>query len=124
MKLTWKWLLDHLDTQSSMDQIIEALPKLGLEVASVVNLAEDLKEFVSVKLVEVYKHPDADKLKVCKVFDGKIIFNVVCGAPNVRQGMIGVFANIGTYIPGLSLTLKKGKIRGEESFGMLCSEKE
>ncbi len=124
MKLTWKWLLDHLDTKSSIDQIIETLPKLGLEVASVVNLAEDLKEFVSVKLVEVYKHPDADKLKVCKVFDGKNTYSVVCGAPNVRKGMIGIFAKIGTFIPGLNLTLKKGKIRGEESFGMLCSEKE
>ena len=124
MKLTWKWLLDHLDTDSSIDEIIETLPKLGLEVASVVNLAEDLKEFISVKLVEVYKHPDADKLKVCKVFDGKNIYSVVCGASNVRQGMIGVFANIGTFIPGLNLTLKKGKIRGEDSFGMLCSEKE
>ena len=56
MKLTWKWLLDHLDTDSNIDKIIETLPKLGLEVASVVNLAEDLKEFISVKLVEVYKH--------------------------------------------------------------------
>ncbi|MDG1466540.1 MAG: phenylalanine--tRNA ligase subunit beta, partial [Alphaproteobacteria bacterium] len=124
MKLTWKWLLDHLDTDSSIDKIIETLPKLGLEVASVVNLAEDLKEFISVKLVEVYKHPNADKLNVCKVFDGKNTYSVVCGAPNARQGMVGVFANIGTFIPGLSLTLKKGKIRGEESFGMLCSEKE
>ena len=124
MKLTWKWLLDHLDTDSSIDKIIETLPKLGLEVASVVNLAEDLKEFISVKLVEVYKHPNADKLNVCKVFDGQNTYSVVCGAPNVRQGMVGVFANVGTFIPGLSLTLKKGKIRGEESFGMLCSEKE
>ncbi|MDC1194576.1 phenylalanine--tRNA ligase subunit beta, partial [Pseudomonadota bacterium] len=124
MKLTWKWLLDHLDTDSSIDQIIETLPKLGLEVASVINLAEDLKEFISVKLIEVYKHPGADKLNVCKVFDGKNTYSVVCGAPNVRQGMIGVFANIGTFIPGLNLTLKKGNIRGEESFGMLCSEKE
>ena len=124
MKLTWNWLLDHLDTDSSIDQIIETLPKLGLEVASVVNLAEDLKEFISVKLIEVYKHPDADKLNVCKVFDGQNTYNIVCGAPNVRQGMISVFANIGTFIPGLDLILKKGKIRGEESFGMLCSEKE
>ena len=124
MKLTWKWLLDHLDTDSSIDKIIETLPKLGLEVASVVNLAEELKEFISVKLVEVYKHPNADKLNVCKVFDGQNTYSVVCGAPNVRQGMVGVFANVGTFIPGLSLILKKGKIRGEESFGMLCSEKE
>ncbi|MDC1023358.1 phenylalanine--tRNA ligase subunit beta, partial [Alphaproteobacteria bacterium] len=86
MKLTWKWLLDHLDTEYNIDQIIETLPKLGLEVASVVNLSKDLKKFISVKLIEVYKHPNADKLNVCKVFDGQNTYNVVCGAPNVRQG--------------------------------------
>ena len=124
MKFTLKWLLDHLDTESNLDEIVETLPKLGLEVADVANLAEELKEFISVKVVEVYKHPNADKLNVCKVFDGHNTYSVVCGAPNVKKGMIGVFANIGTFIPGLNLTLKKGKIRGEESFGMLCSEKE
>ena len=107
----------------ALDKIIETLPKHGLEVASVVNLAKSLKEFISVKVVEVYKHPDAEKLNICEVFDGKNTFNVVCGAPNVKLGMIGVFANIGTFIPGLDLILKKSKIRGEESIGMLCSSK-
>ncbi len=124
MKFTWKWLQDHLETDRNLSDILETLPKLGLEVASVVNLAEDLKSFVSVEIIDLKKHPNADKLNVCKVFDGKQTFSVVCGAPNVKLGMKSVFANIGTFIPGLNLKLKKGKIRGEESFGMLCSEKE
>ena len=125
MKFTWKWLLDHLETDKNfIRDFRDTLPKLGLEVASVVNLAEDLKSFISVEIIDVKKHPNADKLNVCKVFDGKNTFNVVCGAPNVKLGMKSVFANIGTFIPGLNLKLKKGKIRGEESFGMLCSEKE
>ncbi len=124
MKFTWKWLLDHLETDKNLSEILETLPKLGLEVASVVNLAEDLKSFISVEIIDLKKHPNADKLNVCTVFDGKNTFNVVCGAPNVKLGMKSVFANIGTFIPGLNLKLKKGTIRGEESFGMLCSEKE
>ncbi len=124
MKFTWKWLLDHLETDKNLSEILSTLPKIGLEVASIVNLAEDLKSFISVEIIDVKKHPNADKLNVCKVFDGKNTFNVVCGAPNVKLGMKSVFANIGTFIPGLDVKLKKGKIRGEESFGMLCSEKE
>ena len=124
MKFTWHWLLDHLQTEKSINEIVEALPKLGLEVASVKNLADDLKEFVTVKVTDVKKHPNADKLNVCKVFDGNSNFNVVCGAPNVKPGMIGVFANVETYVPGIDLILKKTKIRGESSEGMLCSEKE
>ncbi len=124
MKFTWKWLLDHLETDRNLSEILEILPKLGLEVASIVNLAEDLKSFISVKIIDVKKHPNADKLNICKVFDGKNTFDVVCGAPNVKLGMKSVFANVGTFIPGLKLKLKKGNIRGEESFGMLCSEKE
>ena len=124
MKLTWNWLKDHLETDCTIDKIVETLPKLGLEVASVVNLAEDLKEFVSVEVLEVNKHPNADKLNICHIFDGNNKIQVVCGAPNVRSGMIGVFANVGTFVPGLNLTLKKGNIRGEPSNGMLCSEKE
>ena len=124
MKFTWHWLLDHLQTDKNLSEIVETLPKLGLEVASVINLAEDLKEFISVKVLEVKKHPNADKLNLCKVFDGNNTFNVVCGAPNVKAGMIGVFANVETYVPGINLILKKTKIRGESSEGMLCSEKE
>ena len=124
MKFTWHWLLDHLQTDKNINEIVEALPKLGLEVASVINLAEELKEFISVKVLEVKKHPNADTLNLCKVFDGNNTFSVVCGAPNVKAGMIGVFANVDTYVPGINLILKKAKIRGEFSEGMLCSEKE
>ena len=124
MKLTWHWLLDHLQTDKNLSEIVETLPKLGLEVASVINLAEDLKEFISVKVLEVKKHPNADTLNLCKVFDGNNTFSVVCGASNVKAGMIGVFANVDTYVPGINLILKKAKIRGESSEGMLCSEKE
>ena len=124
MKFTWKWLLDHLETDRDLTQILETLPKLGLEVSSVINLAEDLKNFISVEIKEIKKHPNADKLNICKVFDGKFTYQVVCGAPNVKLGMKSVFANVGTFIPGLNLKLMKGKIRGQESFGMLCSEKE
>ena len=124
MKITWNWLRDHLDTQAEIEQIVELLPKLGLEVASVFDLADQLKDFISVKVIEVKKHQNADKLNICKVFDGNQNIQVICGAHNVKLGMIGVFANVGTYIPGLDLTLKKGVIRGEVSYGMLCSEKE
>ena len=124
MKFTWHWLLDHLQTDKNINEIVEALPKLGLEVASVINLAEELKEFISVKVLEVKKHPNADTLNLCKVFDGNNTFSVVCGASNVKAGMIGVFANVDTYVPGINLILKKAKIRGESSEGMLCSEKE
>ena len=124
MKFTWHWLLDHLQTDKNINEIVEALPKLGLEVASVINLAEELKEFISVKVLEVKKHPNADTLNLCKVFDGNNTFSVVCGASNVKAGMIGVFANVDTYVPGINLILKKAKIRGEFSEGMLCSEKE
>ena len=124
MKFTWHWLLDHLQTDKNINEIVEALPKLGLEVASVINLAEELNEFISVKVLEVKKHPNADTLNLCKVFDGNNTFSVVCGASNVKAGMIGVFANVDTYVPGINLILKKAKIRGESSEGMLCSEKE
>ena len=124
MKFTWHWLLDHLQTDKNINEIVDTLPKLGLEVASVINLADELKDFISVKVLEVKSHPNADKLNLCKVFDGNNSFNVVCGAPNVKAGMIGVFANINTYVPGINLTLKKTKIRGVSSEGMLCSEKE
>src|SRR6056300_832916 len=124
MKFTWHWLLDHLQTDKNINEIVDTLPKLGLEVASVINLADELKDFISVKVLEVKSHPNADKLNLCKVFDGNNSFNVVCGAPNVKAGMIAVFANINTYVPGINLTLKKTKIRGVSSEGMLCSEKE
>lgn len=125
MKFTLEWLKDYLDTNVSNQQIIDALTMIGLEVEQVVNQKARLKGFVIGHVVETQKHPDADKLKLCKVDIGEQErIQVVCGAPNAKQGMKGVFAPVGTHIPGLNVILSKGKIRGQDSFGMLCSERE
>jgi phenylalanyl-tRNA synthetase beta chain len=124
MKFTLAWLKDHLDTDASLDEITERLTMLGLEVEEVVDRAADLAPFKAAYVVEAKPHPDADRLQVCTVDTGEEKIQVVCGAPNARTGMTGVFAPAGTYIPGLDVTLKKAKIRGVESSGMLVSEKE
>ena len=124
MKFTFGWLKEHLDTNASLDQIIETLNKIGLEVSSVKKVHQDLKKLKSVKIVKIDQHENADRLKVCQVFDGKEQVQVVCGAPNVELNMIGVFAPVGTYVPGINLNLSEVKIRGVSSNGMLCSEKE
>ena len=123
MKLTWHWLLDHLQTDKNLSEIVETLPKLGLEVASVINLAEDLKEFISVKVLEVKKHPNADKLQICKISDGKNTYQVICGAPNINAGQKIAFATVGSKLPG-DFIIKKASIRGVDSYGMVCSESE
>jgi len=124
MKFTLSWLKDHLDTDASLDEIVERLTSIGLEVESVDDKAA-LKPFVIAKVLTAEKHPDADKLRVLSVDtgDGKPI-QVVCGAPNARAGLIGAFAAPGTYVPGIDVTLSVGKIRGVESHGMMCSERE
>ncbi|MEL6920481.1 MAG: phenylalanine--tRNA ligase subunit beta, partial [Pseudomonadota bacterium] len=124
MKFTLSWLKDHLDTQASLDEIVETLTMIGLEVEEV----DDKSAFAPFRIARVVsaeKHPDADKLKVLSVDagDGKPV-QVVCGAPNAREGLIGAFAAPGTYVPGIDVTLSVGKIRGVESFGMMCSERE
>ncbi len=125
MKFTWKWLNDHLETDKSLDEIAEILPMLGLEVDNIENKAERLKEFKIAKVIDSKPHPNADRLKVLTVDDASgEIHQVVCGAPNARKGLIGVFASPGMYIPGTGINLKVGEIRGEKSFGMMCSEKE
>ncbi len=124
MKFTLSWLRDHLDTEASLDAVTDALTSLGLEVEGVHDPAKDLAAFTVGYVVEAKKHPNADKLSVCIVDTGSEKIQVVCGAPNARSGMKGVFAPAGTHIPGTGLDLKKGVIRGEESNGMLCSERE
>jgi phenylalanyl-tRNA synthetase beta chain len=124
MKFTLSWLREHLDTQASLEEITKALTMLGLEVEQVIDRAEKLKGFVTAYVVEARQHPNADKLRVCKVDAGNGVVQVVCGAPNARTGMKGIFAAPGLYIPGTKLDLKAGKIRGEESNGMLVSERE
>jgi phenylalanyl-tRNA synthetase beta chain len=124
MKFTLNWLKDHLDTKATPAEIEEALTQLGLEVEGIVDPAASLKDFVVVRVLEADQHPDAERLRVCKVDTGKGVVQVVCGAPNARAGLIGVFAAPGVYVPGSDITLGKAKIRGVESMGMLCSERE
>lgn len=124
MKFTLSWLKEHLDTTASLNEITERLTSIGLEVEDV-DTREAFNAFVIAKVVSAQRHPDADKLQVLSVDtgDGKPL-QVVCGAPNARAGLIGVFGRPGAYVPGLDVTLAVGKIRGVESFGMMCSERE
>lgn len=124
MKFTLSWLKDHLDTTATLDEITDKLTAIGLELESVENPAEIYADFKVAYVEKAEKHPDADRLKVCIVDTGQEKLQVVCGAPNARAGMKGVFAPAGSYIPGTDMTLKKGVIRGQESNGMLVSERE
>ena len=124
MKFTWNWLCDHLDSDASLQEILDILPMIGLEVEEVDDPKERLKEFTVAEIVAAKPHPNADKLQVCDVNIGDKITQIVCGAPNARRGLKTVLAQPGTYIPGLDITIKKGEIRGEESNGMLCSASE
>lgn len=124
MKFTLSWLKEHLDTDASLDQIGERLTMLGLEVEEIHDPARDLGGFVVGHVLEADKHPDADKLKLCKVSNGKDVLQVVCGAPNARAGLKVILAQPGTFIPVTGDKLKAGKVRGVESQGMMCSWRE
>ena len=124
MKFTLSWLKDHLDTDASLAEIVDRLTMIGLEVESVDDKAA-LKPFVIARVLTAEKHPDADKLRVLSVDTGSgDPVQVVCGAPNARAGLVGAFAAPGTYVPGIDVTLSVGNIRGIESRGMMCSERE
>jgi phenylalanyl-tRNA synthetase beta chain len=125
MKFSLSWLKDHLDTDASAQEIADKLTAIGLEVEEVSNPAEALAPFKVAKVLTAEKHPQADKLQVLTVDAGtgeKV--RVVCGAPNARAGMVGVFGAPGAYIPGSDMTLKVAAIRGVESRGMMCSARE
>ncbi len=122
MKLTLPWLKEHLDTDASLNEIVDKLTMIGLEVENVEDKAAQLKPLVVVSVLSAEKHPNADRLRVCMVDTGAgAPIQVVCGAPNARAGMKAVFAPPGTYIPGKKITLGIGKIRDVESRGMLIS---
>ncbi|WP_349957188.1 phenylalanine--tRNA ligase subunit beta [Rhizobium sp. ZPR3] len=124
MKFTLSWLKEHLETDASLDEICTRLTQIGLEVEEVDNKAA-FKPFVIAKVLSAEKHPQADRLKVLMVDTGSgAPVQVVCGAPNARAGLVGAFAAPGTYVPGIDVTLAIGNIRGVESRGMMCSEKE
>lgn len=125
MKFTLSWLKDHLETSASLEDILVALTKLGLEVEGVENPAEKLGAFTIAHVISAVQHPNADKLRLCMVDTGAgDPVQVVCGAPNARTGMKAVFGGPGTYVPGSDITLKISAIRGVESRGMLCSGRE
>lgn len=124
MKFTFSWLKQHIDTKSSLEEITTRLTALGMELESVEDRAKIYAPFKAAYVVSAVKHPDADRLKVLIVDTGKEKLQVVCGAPNAREGMMGIFAPDGSYIPGTGITLKKGVIRGQESNGMMVSAKE
>ncbi len=124
MKFTFGWLKEYLETDASLEEIVDALNIIGLEVDSVTDPGAALAAFRVGRIIESKPHPDADRLKVCRVETAGGEVQVVCGAPNARTGLVGVFAPPGTHIPGTGLDLKTGRIRGVESAGMLCSERE
>jgi phenylalanyl-tRNA synthetase beta chain len=124
MKFTLSWLREHLDTEASLEEIVDALNAIGLEVEEVDNPAERLKPFSVARIVACEPHPNADRLKVCRVQTGEGEVQVVCGAPNAREGLVGIFAPPGSHIPGTGLDLKVARVRGVESAGMMCSERE
>ncbi len=125
MIITLSWLKDHLSTNANIDKVIEKLTNIGLEVESIKEDSGGLSDFKIAKILKVEKHPNADKLKLCDVSlgDGRIL-KVVCGALNARNGLTTIYAPPGATIPKSKVKLKIAKIRGVESFGMLCSESE
>jgi phenylalanyl-tRNA synthetase beta chain len=123
MKFTFAWLEEHLDTDHTLGEITDKLTVIGLEVERVEDKGKALAPFTIARVVEAKAHPNADRLRVCMVDTGKgDPVQVVCGAPNARTGMKGVFVPPGAYIPGKDMTLAVGTIRGVESRGMLVSE--
>ncbi|MCX6170602.1 MAG: phenylalanine--tRNA ligase subunit beta [Ignavibacteriales bacterium] len=125
MKISLNWLNDYINLKEiSLEEILDKLTYAGLEVEEVEDQAKNYEKMVVGLVMEAKKHPNADKLSLCKVSDGKEEFNVVCGAPNVASGQKVVFAKVGSIIPNGKLKLEKAKIRGEVSFGMICSERE
>ncbi|MEK9673319.1 MAG: phenylalanine--tRNA ligase subunit beta [Rhodospirillaceae bacterium] len=124
MKFTLGWLKEHLDTDAPLDAILDRLSMVGLEVEGVTDRAKGLETFVVGHVLDAKQHPNADRLRVCQVDTGSGTVELVCGAPNARTGLKGVFAPSGAYIPGTDITLKPTEIRGVTSNGMLLSERE
>ena len=124
MKFTLSWLKEHLDTDATPEQIGARLTSIGLEVESITDPGAGLKDFIVGEVITAEKHPNADKLRLCSVSDGKDMLQIVCGAPNARAGIKVVLARPGTVIPATGDALKIGKIREVESRGMMCSARE
>ena len=125
MKFTKDWLKDHLKTNKTEAQIIEKLNSTGLEVENVEPVKNELSDFVIAKIIKAEKHPNADRLRLCHVDIGKKqLVKVVCGGPNAKDNLLTIYAPPGSVIPKNKMKLEVSKIRGETSYGMLCSEAE
>jgi len=124
VKFSLSWLKTWLDTSAPLDDILTTLSAIGLEVEGVENRAAGLEPFVIAEVIEAAPHPNADRLRACRVTTGGSEISVVCGAPNARTGMKAVFAPPGAFVPGTGITLKIGEIRGVKSEGMLVSFRE
>src|SRR5271167_528630 len=124
MRFPLSWLKTHLETDASVDEITDTLTRIGLELEGVENRGAAIASFRIAHVIESAQHPNADRLRACKVDTGDGIVSVVCGAPNAHTGMKAVFAAPGAFIPGTGITLKVGEIRGVQSAGMLLSARE
>ena len=124
MKFTLSWLKDHLETDATLGQIVDAMTMAGLEVEGVIDQAAALASFSVAKIISVAQHPNADKLQVCQVDTKDGRKEIVCGALNARAGLVTIYAPIGAFIPGSGITLEPKPVRGVVSHGMLCSEAE
>ena len=124
MKFSLSWLKAHLDTEATIQDVADVLNRIGLEVEGIENPAERLKGFTVAKVLTADRHPQADKLQVLTVDAGNGPLQVVCGAPNARAGLVGVFGIEGAVVPANGMVLRKAAIRGVESNGMMCSTRE
>ena len=124
MKFTLGWLKEHLDTDATLDQVVETLTRIGLEVEGATDPGAKLAAFRVARVLTAEPHPQADKLRVLSIDAGDGPVQVVCGAPNARAGLVGVFGAPGAHVPGSGITLKVAAIRGVESNGMMCSTRE
>lgn len=124
MKFTLSWLKDHLETEASVAQVVEAMTMAGLEVEHVEDPGTKLAAFSVARIVEAVQHPNADKLRVCQVETKDGRKEIVCGAPNARAGLVTIYAPLGAYVPGSAITLEARPVRGVVSNGMLCSGRE
>ncbi|RUL62445.1 phenylalanine--tRNA ligase subunit beta [Dyella dinghuensis] len=123
MKFSENWLRHHVPTRASRDELAATLTAIGLEVEDVAPLGDSLDGVIVARIVNAKKHPEADRLQVCDVDTGNGIVQIVCGAPNARAGLVAPLATVGANLPG-GIAIKAAKLRGVESFGMLCSAKE
>ena len=125
MKLPVSWLADYIDISDlSVQELADRITFAGIEIEGIEQVGPDFTGICAALVKTCEPHPNSDHLHVCTVFDGEKDLQVVCGAPNCRAGLVTAFAHVGAKVPENGETLKKGKLRGVESFGMLCSARE